>query len=59
MSRTPDDGPAAGRAPAAARAATVRSLKRSLDSGARSAAVFRLTRAEERRLLSAARGGER
>ena len=49
----------AGRAPAAARAATVRSLKRSLDSGARSAAVFRLTRAEERRLLSAARGGER
>lgn len=43
----------------APRAATVRSLKRSLDSGTPSAPVFRLTRAEERRLLSAARGGER
>jgi RNA polymerase sigma-70 factor (ECF subfamily) len=59
LSRTRDDGPAAGSAPAAARSASVRSLKRSLGSGARSAVVFRLTRAEERRLLSAARGGER
>jgi RNA polymerase sigma-70 factor (ECF subfamily) len=54
LSRTRDDGPAA-----AARAATVRSLKRGLGSGTRSAAVFRLTRAEERRLLSLARGGDR
>ena len=59
LSATPDDGPAAGSAPATARAATVRSLKRSLDSGTRSAPAFRLTRAEERRLLAAARGGER
>jgi RNA polymerase sigma-70 factor, ECF subfamily len=59
LGRTLKEGPAAGEAPAPARAATIRSLKRSLDSGARSAAVFRLTRAEERRLLSAARGGER
>lgn len=59
LSRTRDDAPVAARAPAAPRATTVRSLKRSLDSGARSAPAFRLTRAEERRLLSAARGGER
>jgi RNA polymerase sigma-70 factor (ECF subfamily) len=59
LSRTRDDGPAADRAPVVARATTVRALKRGLDQGARRAAVFRLTRAEERRLLSAARGGER
>jgi RNA polymerase sigma-70 factor (ECF subfamily) len=41
------------------RSATVRSLKKSLGAGARSAAAFRLSRAEERRLVAAARGGER
>jgi RNA polymerase sigma-70 factor (ECF subfamily) len=59
LSAAPDLGPAAGGAPATSRSATVRSLKRGLESGARSAAVFRLTRAEERRLLAAARGGDR
>ena len=52
LSRKRDAGPAVG-------AATVGALKRGLGSGARSAPVFRLTRAEERRLLAAARGGER
>ncbi len=50
-----ESGPAAG----AGSRASVRALKRSLESGARSAAVFQLTRAEERRLLAAARAGDR
>jgi RNA polymerase sigma-70 factor (ECF subfamily) len=37
----------------------VRSLRRSLASGARTTAAFRLTRAEERRLLAEARSGDR
>ncbi len=52
-SKAPAPG-AATRSPA-----SIRSLKRSLEAGARSAPVFRLTRAEERRLLSAARSGDR
>ena len=58
MSRTREEGPAAGGTAVGARSATVRSLKRSLASGARSAAVFRLTRAEERRLVDERRSLE-
>jgi len=58
LKRARDDVPE-GKGAARARSGTVRSLKRSLESGARSAAAFRLSRAEERRLLAAARGGDR
>ena len=53
MGRTPKDDLTK------ARSTTVRQLKRSLDPGKDSASGSRLTRAEERRLLAAARGGER
>ena len=59
MSDSSAENRAPGGAAAAGRAASVKSLKRSLESGARGAAVFRLTRAEERQLLGAARAGDR
>jgi RNA polymerase sigma-70 factor (ECF subfamily) len=40
-------------------AASIKSLRKSLESGPRSAAAVQLTRAEERRLLTAARSGDR
>jgi RNA polymerase sigma-70 factor, ECF subfamily len=58
MSATSDGGRATGRTPGTVGSSTVRSLKRSRDRGTRAAPVFRLTRAEERRLVSAARGGD-
>ena len=59
MSARPRDDATAEDTRAAARSATVRVLKRGLAAGARGAAVFRLTRAEERRLVAEVRGGDR
>jgi RNA polymerase sigma-70 factor, ECF subfamily len=58
LGRTAGKGHAQGAVSEPGRSPTVRSLKRGFDSGAQSAPVFRLTRAEERRLVSAARGGD-
>ena len=58
MASTPGGIPGPGRGSASTRRDSVRSLKRSLEAGVRSAATERLTRAEERRLLAAARAGD-
>jgi RNA polymerase sigma-70 factor (ECF subfamily) len=56
---TRDGSSTSGRKRTRARSASVKSLKKSIEAGTRSATVFRLTRAEERRLLAEARGGDR
>jgi len=55
---TRERSPDGARGFAGSRRAAVRSLKRSLEAGARSVAASRLPRAEERRLLAAARAGD-